>query len=144
MSLNRICIQSRYIAIQELAKTENVSIVLLCQIAKVSCAAYYKWLNRQPIVRELENEQLVAFIQYLYTQVDGIYGYRRMTLTINCQREKESLAKVNKKRIYYLVQICGLEAVIRCRPKKYRKVKPDYVAENRVTRKFTAEKSNQK
>ena len=42
------------------------------------------------------------------------------------------------------MQICGLEAVIRRRPKKYRKVKPDYVAENVLARKFTAEKPNQK
>ena len=52
-------------------------------------------------------------IQHLYTQVDGIYGYRRMTMTINRQREKVGLKKVNKKRIYRLMQICGLEAVIR-------------------------------
>lgn len=83
-------------------------------------------------------------IQHLYTQVDGIYGYRRITMTINRQREREGLEKVNKKRIYRLMQICGLQAVIRRRPKKYRKVKPDYVAENVLAREFTAEKPNQK
>ncbi|ENQ9313404.1 IS3 family transposase, partial [Listeria monocytogenes] len=91
-----------------------------------------------------ENHQLVDSIQHLYKQVDGIYGYRRITMTINRQREKEGLPKVNKKRIYRLMQICGLEAVIRRRPKKYRKVKPDYVAENVLAREFTAEKPNQK
>jgi len=40
--------------------------------------------------------------------------------------------------------ICGLEAVIRHRPKKYRKGKPDYVAENVLVREFTSEKPNQK
>ncbi|MER2192196.1 MAG: IS3 family transposase [Solibacillus sp.] len=144
VSLSKVRIQSRYLAIQELAKHENLSIILLCKIAKVSRAAYYKWLNRQPSARELENQQLIASIQHLYTQIDGIYGYRRITMTINRQREKENLAKVNKKRIYRLMQICGLEAVIRRRPKKYRKVKPDYVAENVLARKFTAEKPNQK
>ena len=131
-------------AIQELAKNENLSIVLLCQIAKVSRAAYYKWLNRQPAALELENQQLVESIQHLYTQVDGIYGYRRITMTINRKRETEGLKKVNKKRIYRLMQICGLEAVIRRRRKKYPKVKPDYVAENVLAREFTAEKPNQK
>lgn len=110
----------------------------------MSRAAYYKWLNRRITVQERENEQLVASIQHLYTQVDGIYGYRRITMTINRQREKEGLKKVNKKRIYRLMQICGLEAVIRRRPKKYRKVKPNYVAENVLAREFTAEKPNQK
>ncbi|SLK30881.1 transposase [Mycobacteroides abscessus subsp. abscessus] len=86
----------------------------------------------------------MASIHYLYNQVEGIYGYRRITMTINRQREKEGLETVNKKRIYRLMQICGLEAVIRRRPKKYRKVKPDYVAENVLAREFTAEKPNQK
>ena len=131
-------------AIQELSKSENLSIVLLCKIAKVSRAAYYKWLNRQPAAQELENQQLVESIQHLYTQVDGIYGYRRITMTINRKRETGGLKKVNKKRIYRLMQICGLEAVIRRRRKKYPKVKPDYVAENILAREFTAEKPNQK
>ncbi|QDQ02957.1 IS3 family transposase [Lysinibacillus fusiformis] len=143
-SLSRIRIQNRYMAIQELAKNENLSIVLLCKIAKVSRAAYYKWLNRKPAAQELENQQLVESIQHLYTQVDGIYGYRRITMTINRKRETKGLKKVNKKRIYRLMQICGLEAVIRRRRKKYPKVKPDYVAENVLAREFTAEKPNQK
>ena len=131
-------------AIQELAENENLSIVLLCEIAEVSRAAYYKWLKRQPSVRERENEQLLESIQHLYSQVNGIYGYRRITMTINRQRTKEGLAKVNKKRIYRLMQICGLEAIIRRKPRRYRKSKPDYVAENILARVFTAEKPNQK
>ena len=118
--------------------------MLLCELAKVSRAAYYKWLNRQPAAQEQENQQLVEAIQHLYTQVNGIYGYRRITITINRQREKEGLEKVNKKRIYRLMQICELQAVIRRRSKKYQKVKPDYVAENVLAREFTAEKPNQK
>ena len=84
-------------------------IILLCEIAEVSRAAYYKWLNRQPSAREVENEQLLESIQILYTQVDGIYGYRRITLTINRQREKENLPKINKKRIYRLMKMCRIK-----------------------------------
>lgn len=131
-------------AIQELAKNENLSIVLLCEIAEISRAAYYKWLNRQPTVRERENEQLIESIQHLYSQVNGIYGYRRISMTINRERSKEGLAKINKKRIYRLMQICGLEAIIRRKQKRYRKSKLDYVAENILARDFTAEKPNQK
>lgn len=118
--------------------------MLLCEIAEVSRSAYYKWTKRQPGAREVENQQLAVSIQQLYTQVDGIYGYRRIAMTINRQRVKDGLMKVNKKRIYRLMQICRLEAVIRRRSKRYRKVKPDYVAENILARKFTAEKPNQK
>lgn len=76
----------------------------------------------------------MAFIQYLYTQVDGFNGYRQ------CQ--KESLKKVNTKHIYRLMQIYTLEAVILRRPKYYCKVKPDYVAENILASEFTTEKPN--
>ena len=87
-------------------------IILLCEIAGVSRAAYYKWLKRKPSPQENENEKLLQSIQLLYKQVDGIYGYRCITLTINRQREKGNLLKVNKKRVYRL-QICGLKSVIR-------------------------------
>ena len=66
MSLSRIRIQSRYIAIQELAEKQHFSIVLLCELADVSRAAYYKWVNRQPGAREVENQQLAASVQHLY------------------------------------------------------------------------------
>lgn len=101
-------------------------------------------MKRHPSVREIENKQLVESIQHLYSQVDGIYGYRRITMTINRQRKKEGLAKFNEKRIYRLMQLCGLKSVIRRKPKRYRKSKPDYVAENILAREFTAEKPNQK
>lgn len=110
----------------------------------ISRAAYYKWLNHQPTSHELENKQLVESIEHLYEQVNGIYGYRRITMTINRQREKKGLKKINKKRIYRLMQISELQAVIRRRLKKYRKVTPDYIAENVLAREFTAEKPNQK
>jgi len=93
----------------------------LCELAGVSRSAYYKWLQRQPTVQERENEKLIAFIRHIYTQVNGIYGYRRITMTINRKRKKEGLEKVNKKRIYRLMQLCGLQSVIRRRPKKYKK-----------------------
>ncbi|MFJ7915254.1 MULTISPECIES: transposase, partial [unclassified Lysinibacillus] len=50
-------------------------------------------------------------IHLLYKQVDGIYGYRRTTLTINRQRKENNQAMVNEKRIYRLMQISGLKSV---------------------------------
>jgi len=144
VSLSRVRRQYLYLAIQELAAAEHFSIVLLCELAGVSRSAYYKWLQRQPTVQERENEKLIAFIRHIYTQVNGIYGYRRITMTINRKRKKEGLEKVNKKRIYRLMQLCGLQSVIRRRPKKYKKTTPVYVAENLLSREFTAAKPNQK
>ena len=69
---------------------------LLCEIAGVSRAAYYKWLKRTPSVKELENEAILQEIKAIYTKVEGIFGYRQMTLTINRKHKK----KFNRKRIY--------------------------------------------
>ncbi|WP_128568307.1 IS3 family transposase [Lysinibacillus boronitolerans] len=90
----------------------------------------------------MENQQLVESIQHLYTQINGIYGYSRMT--INRQREREGLAKINKKRIYRLMQICELKAVIRRKPKRYRKSKPDYVKKKCISTQIYCGKTKSK
>jgi len=137
-------LQQRYVAIQELHQEEKIAIFLLCEIAGVSRAGYYKWLNRTPSCREVENEALLEVINQLYQQVDGIYGYRRMTLTINRQRKENNQATVNKKRIYRLIQISKLKSVIRQKRKAYRKSPAHHVAENVLNREFTAKMPNEK
>ncbi|MDM5349941.1 IS3 family transposase [Lysinibacillus sphaericus] len=103
-SLTSVRLQNKYRAIQELHAKENLPVILLCDIAGLSRAAYYKWLQRTPTVRELENKAILQDIQAIYRQVEGIYGYRRMTLNINRKYNK----KLNHKRIYRLMQISGL------------------------------------
>lgn len=44
--VSQIRFPDKYIAIQELHEKENLSITLLCKIACISRAAYYKWLRR--------------------------------------------------------------------------------------------------
>ena len=78
----------------------------------------------------------------LYEEVDGIYGYRRLTMNLNRRLNKT----FNHKRIYRLMRITGLQSVIRKKKKKKRYVKatPQHVAANLLNREFTADKSNQK
>src|SRR5690606_36637432 len=104
-SLSKIHHQQRYLAIQKLHQEEKLAILLLCDIADVSRAAYYKWLNRTPSKRELENKGLLEDIQLLYQQVDGIYGYRRITLTINRKRKEAKQSTINEKRVYRLMNL---------------------------------------
>ena len=72
-------------AIQELHKEENLSIVLFCEIAGIARSAYYKWLNRTPSAQEKQNEEIITKMKSLYEKVEGIYGYRRMMLNMNRQ-----------------------------------------------------------
>lgn len=89
---------------------------------------------------ESENKMLMTEIIKIYEEVDGIYGYRRMTMNLNRRYGKF----FNNKRIYRLMCISGLQSVIRRKKKRYVKSTPQYVAENVLNRKFTADKLNQK
>ncbi|WP_108672585.1 IS3 family transposase, partial [Peribacillus acanthi] len=79
-------------------------------------------------------------IKALYIKVDGIYGYRRMTLNINRIFERN----FNYKRIYRLMRVAGIQSVIRRKRKSYKRSVPQHVAENVLNREFTAERPNEK
>lgn len=83
---------------------------------------------------------LMANMIELYDEVNGIYGYRRMTMNLNRRLNKN----YNHKRIYRLMRLSGLKSVIRRKKKRYIKSTPQHVAENLLNRQFTADKTNQK
>jgi len=76
----------------------------------------------------------------LYEEVNGIYGYRRMTLNLNRRLGRS----FNLKRVYRLMRLLGLQSVIRRKKKRYVKSIPQHVAENLLNRRFTADKLNEK
>ncbi|MEL7563332.1 MAG: IS3 family transposase [Dehalobacterium sp.] len=76
----------------------------------------------------------------LYTEVKGIYGYRRMTLNINVILAKE----YNHKRIYRLMKSVNMKSVIRKKKKNYIPSTPQITAENVLNREFQADKPNKK
>lgn len=76
----------------------------------------------------------------IYSEVKGIYGYRRITLNIN----KRLDSKYNYKRIYRLMKSINLTSVIRKKRKKYIKSTPQITAENILNRDFTASNPNEK
>lgn len=77
---------------------------------------------------------------YLYTEVQGIYGYRRMTMNINKTLNKQ----YNHKRIYRLMKSVNMKSVIRKKKKSYVPSTPQITAENLLNREFYADKPNQK
>ncbi|WP_236907521.1 IS3 family transposase [Clostridium saccharobutylicum] len=132
--------ENKYIAIEELHNTEKFSIVLLCEIAMIPRSSFYKWANRKESALETENKMLVDEIIKIYEDVDGIYGYRRITMNLN----RNLGQNFNHKRIYRLMKLAGLQSVIRRKKKRYIKSTPQQVAENLLNREFTADKPNQK
>jgi putative transposase len=83
---------------------------------------------------------ILAALAQLYTEVKGIYGYRRMTMNINRKLNK----RYNHKRIYRLMQSANMRSVIRRKRKSYIPSTPQITAENVLNRNFTEEKPNKK
>ena len=116
------------------------SISELCKCARISRSSYYKWLNRKETQRDKENKVILDEIIKLYSEVKGIYGYRRITLNINRMLN----SNYNHKRIYRLMKSVKLTAVIRRRKKRYIQSTPQITAENILNREFVAENPNEK
>ena len=102
---------------------------------KVSRAGYYKWLNRVPSESEKRLRRLMELIHEVYESVQGIYGYRRITIYLNYYRN----AKVNHKCIQRLMKLMGLKAVIRKKRYRYKSNTEEYTAANILNREFKKE-----
>ena len=89
---------------------------------------------------ELESEAILHEIGLLYSEFNGIYGYRRLLDEYNARYNTH----YNVKRFYRLTQLAGLKSVIRRKRPAYRRSTPAITAENILQRNFTAESSNQK
>jgi putative transposase len=138
--LSQIPHEKVYLAIQTVQKANHFSVKLLCDIVDIPRSSYYKWLKRKVSTREQENQKLIKAIILLHEKVEGIYGYRRVTL--NLRRQTGQV--INHKRIYRLMKLAGIQSVIRRKRKKFVRSTPQQVAENLLNREFTAEESNEK
>ena len=87
-----------------------------------------------------ENSAIISEIMRIYEDVDDIYGYRRMTMNINRNLNKQ----YNHKRIYRLMKSVNLQSVIRKKRKRYIKTTPQITAENILNRDFSAATINKK
>ena len=112
----------------------------MCKIIGIARSSYYKWTNHLESDSDKENAMIFNVIVQLYTEVQGIYGYRRMKMNINRIFEKN----YNHKRIYRLMKSANMKSVIRRKKKNYIPSIPQITAENILNREFHADKPNQK
>lgn len=113
---------------------------MLCDILKVSRSGYYKWLKYEPTDYHKESKWLMKEIQEVFDKVDGIYGYRRITMHIN----RTHHTSYNPKRIRRLMIKLDLKSHIRrsngySTQASYRNIEP-----NHLNREFSADKPNEK
>ena len=112
---------------------------MLCDFAGIARSSYYKWLNKVETKKDKENSIIIKELTKIYDDVNGIYGYRRMTMNIN-----RNLNKQYYKRIYRLMKSMNLQSVIRKKKKRYVKSTPQITAENVLNRDFSAATLNEK
>lgn len=140
MTLSPVKQESIYFAIQQLSTEKKYPIKTLCEIIGSNRSAYYKWLQREKSQNEIENENLLKLIADAYEEMNGILGYRQMTIKI-C---REYNVAVNHKRIYRLMKVLGLKSVCRKKRKSYIKSTPEITAENTLNRNFKAKDIHKK
>ena len=130
-----------YLAIKELHEQEDYSISWMCKKLGISRAAYYKWLHRPIPAKELEDIELAEKIKEIHAQHNGIFGYRRITITLNRNEGKN----YKPKRIRRIMGIIGIHSSIR-RIRKCCTVsnKKDPKADNLLKRDFEASAPNEK
>lgn len=76
----------------------------------------------------------------IYEKVECTFGYRQLTLHMRRQTGKT----INHKRVSRLMKVKGIQSVIRRKKKRYANSTPQQVAENVLSRKFTADAPNEK
>jgi len=113
---------------------------MLCKVLNVSRSSYYKYKNRIKPKKEKQDELLCSLIREYHSTFDGILGYRRMTMFIN----KLNHTSFSTGYIHRLMKFLKVKARIRKKKVNRKRVKPDYVKENILARKFTAEFPNEK
>lgn len=113
----------------------------MCTLFKVSRSAYYKWFNRVPSSKEIENQVILECILDIHSQYKGLYGAYRMMITVNHRLNKT----YNHKRIERIMSVNDLHSVFRKKKQtSYHKSKPEQTSENILNRDFNASKPNEK
>jgi transposase InsO family protein len=106
----------------------------MCRVLKVSRSGYYRWLNRKPSRRKLDNQRLDAEIREIYDGSKGRYGSPKIT-----QELRDRGRRVGKNRVAKRMRKSGLRSKIR---RKYRVTTDSKhhfaVSPNVLKRNFTA------
>ncbi|UOQ86460.1 IS3 family transposase [Gracilibacillus salinarum] len=139
-TITRVRHEHLYQVIQQLQKETAFSICLLCEVAGVNRGAYHRWLIREDTEEDQFNRELLQEIRKLYDEWDQAIGYLRMTSELKRKFEHP----INHKRIYRLMDIEGIKAVIRRKTRSYIPSRPEHTAANILNREFHADKPNEK
>ena len=116
---------------------EELPVQVACRLLAVSESGYYEQLKRPPSERAIRHAWLTDLIPQIHTESRGIYGGRRVHAELTLGRG----VTVGHGQVELLMQRAGLKGVTG-RP-KWRRIKPDNIAADRVERDFARSGPNQ-
>jgi len=112
----------------------------LCKVLAVSRSGYYAWEKRPKSARKIADERLTEEMKIIHEKKRRTCGCRKMTKEI-----KRSGNQVNHKRIERLMKEAGIRSKLAKKFKATTNSKHNFpVAENLLSRDFSAAKPNQK
>jgi len=111
----------------------------MAKVLKVSCAGYYKYINRKESLWEKENRELTQAIKVIHEESRGVYGSPRVHAILSKQGKKCS-----RKRVARIMQENGIQAKTKRKWKTTTKATKDpaKVAPNLVNQNFTVKEKN--
>ena len=113
----------------------------MCQSLGIYRSSYYNWLHSPESARAIENKEYLDQINKIHKEHPGM-GYRR----INDELNRNNGKSINDKRTHRLCQSAKIQSNIKWKPKSCTRgaKKVDHVAENILSRNFSAEAPNTK
>ncbi|MGF9819726.1 IS3 family transposase [Brevibacillus agri] len=129
--------QTRFRTIEEMS--HRYAIIMLCEIAEVSRAGFYKWKATET-ARRLRAEQDADLKEHILSihRLRPYFGYKRMHTALR----KEG-RNVNSKKVRRLMRELGIRSVIR-KKRPFVGRKPSVVFDNVLHRQFTAQEAGKK
>lgn len=139
MSLTRLLI--RYQTVKILHEEKGYSIQDLCPLVHIARSSYYKWLSHPKSRHELENEEISAAIQQIYTEHPD-KGHRR----IRDDLEKDYGILTSNKRILHLCRVLHIQSTVKFKNHGCTKAAsdPQVIVSNILHREFWAGRPNEK
>ena len=142
---NRALKLKLYQFIKTSLKEKGWAISWMCQLAQMSRAAYYKWLNHKPSQREVRDQAILERILEIAKANDGLFGSGKMTLALNNNLVdgEKPIYRRTVARIMCVNRIYSSKTKYK-KQKRYTFSKPDQTAENVLNRDFNSEHPNEK
>jgi putative transposase len=116
---------------------ERLPVQVACRVLGVSESGYYERRKRPPSQRAIRHAWLTDLITQIHTESRGIYGGRRIHAELTLGRG----ITVGHGQIELLMRHAGLQGVTG-RP-RWKRIKPDNIASDRVGRDFARAAPNQ-